>query len=187
MLQSFIRGGNLRRWLGRPDCPPAIKECKALFDKAYGKQDDECTDNQPLPGVSQILPDDLRIATKQQKGVLYAHVKHDDVVYARASTHLGNSLVLFYPAGKTSSSPIPGCIQYIVSWEGNKTFVVRRHESAASGTSDPFAPYPHFPAKIYSSQLAERLEIVRVEWVLGHCARWAISPEHVVILNLGRD
>jgi len=35
MLFSFIRAGKLRCWLSRPDCPPVIKECKALFDKAY--------------------------------------------------------------------------------------------------------------------------------------------------------
>ena len=35
MLQSFIRAGKLKRWLARADCPPAIRECKTLFDKAY--------------------------------------------------------------------------------------------------------------------------------------------------------
>ncbi|KIJ09713.1 hypothetical protein PAXINDRAFT_30099, partial [Paxillus involutus ATCC 200175] len=32
ILQSFIQGTRLRRWLSRSDCPLAIKECKALFD-----------------------------------------------------------------------------------------------------------------------------------------------------------
>nr|OBZ69640.1 hypothetical protein A0H81_10344 [Grifola frondosa] len=33
MLQSFIQGGKLRRWLARPDCSPAIKECNRLLHK----------------------------------------------------------------------------------------------------------------------------------------------------------
>ncbi|KAF8583154.1 hypothetical protein K439DRAFT_1349307 [Ramaria rubella] len=187
MLQSFIRGGNLHRWLGGPDCPSAIKECKLLFDKVYGKQDDDSPDDQLLTGASQILPDNLRLLMKQRKGALYARFKHDNVVYSRASTHLGNSLILFYAAGKTTSPSIPGCVQYIVLLEGRITFVVRRHNPAVSGIVDPFAPYPHFPAKLYSSQLAEQLEIVQVQWVLGHFARWSISSENVVILNLTRD
>ncbi|KAF8588137.1 hypothetical protein K439DRAFT_1645631 [Ramaria rubella] len=154
MLQSFIRGGNLRRWLGSLD-----------YD-------------QLLTGASQILPDNLRLLMKQWKGTLYACFKHDNVVYSRASTHLGNSLILFYAAGKTTSPPILGCVQYIVLLEGRITLC---------GIVDPLAPYPHFPAKLYSSQLVEHLEIVQVQWVLGHFARWSISSENVVILNLTRD
>ncbi|KAF8576401.1 hypothetical protein K439DRAFT_1622880 [Ramaria rubella] len=165
MLQSFIRGGNLCCWLGSPDCPSAIKECKLLFDKVYRKQDDDSPDNQPLTGASQILPDNLRLLMKQHKGAL-------------ASTHLGKSLILFYAAG---------CVQYIVLLEGQITFVVHHHNPAVSGIVDPFAPYPHFLAKLYSSQLVEHLEIVQVQWVLGHFAQWSISSENVVILNLTCD
>ncbi|KAF8578139.1 hypothetical protein K439DRAFT_1362875, partial [Ramaria rubella] len=67
------------------------------------------------------------------------------------------------------------------------TFVVHHHNPAVSGIVDPFAPYPHFPAKLYSSQLAEHLEIEQVQWVLCHFAQWSISSEIVVILNLTRD
>jgi hypothetical protein len=36
MLQSFSHAANLQHWLGRPDCPLAIQECKRLFDTWYG-------------------------------------------------------------------------------------------------------------------------------------------------------
>ncbi|KAF8578140.1 hypothetical protein K439DRAFT_1362887, partial [Ramaria rubella] len=94
------RGGNLCHWLGSSDCPSAIKECKLLFDKAYGKQDDDSPDDHLLTGASQILPDILHLLMKQWKGALYVRFKHDNVVYSRASTHLGNSLILLYAAGK---------------------------------------------------------------------------------------
>ncbi|KAF8592256.1 hypothetical protein K439DRAFT_1324962, partial [Ramaria rubella] len=167
------------RWLGSPDCPPVIKECKLLFNKVYGKQDDDSPDNQLLTGASQSFLDNLHLLLlKQWEGTLYACF-NDNVVYSRASTHLGNSLILFYVAGKT----MPGCVQYIVLLEGQITFVVCCHNLAVSGIVDPFAPYPHFPAKLYSSQLAEHLDIVQV----GHFARWSISSENVVILNLTHD
>jgi len=35
MVHTFIKAGKLKQWLSRPDCPPVIKECKILFDKAY--------------------------------------------------------------------------------------------------------------------------------------------------------
>ncbi|KIJ59119.1 hypothetical protein HYDPIDRAFT_76818, partial [Hydnomerulius pinastri MD-312] len=36
MLQSYIKGAKLRAWLSRPECPPAVQECKVLLDRAYG-------------------------------------------------------------------------------------------------------------------------------------------------------
>ncbi|TFK52916.1 hypothetical protein OE88DRAFT_1627523, partial [Heliocybe sulcata] len=36
MIKSFIRGARLRHWLAREDCPPAIKECNAVFQEIYG-------------------------------------------------------------------------------------------------------------------------------------------------------
>lgn len=43
VLQSFFRAAKIRHWLARPDCPPAIKECKELFDKhfTHARQDNE--------------------------------------------------------------------------------------------------------------------------------------------------
>jgi hypothetical protein len=33
---SFIKAGKLKHWLARPDCPEFLKECKVVFDKAFG-------------------------------------------------------------------------------------------------------------------------------------------------------
>ncbi|KIJ65075.1 hypothetical protein HYDPIDRAFT_50134, partial [Hydnomerulius pinastri MD-312] len=35
MLQSYLKGAKLCAWLSRPNCPPAIRECKILLDRAY--------------------------------------------------------------------------------------------------------------------------------------------------------
>lgn len=35
MLQLYLKAARLRSWLARPQCPPAIRECKILLDWAY--------------------------------------------------------------------------------------------------------------------------------------------------------
>ena len=199
MVHTFIKAGKLKQWLARPDCPPVIKECKILFDKAYapkvhdvvsGIDDDRdgvfmetsFTDDHPAPC---IVPDELRHFTKKAKVVMRARLRHHGVIYAISSTHLGNSLILFYPHGDKSKSPIPGCIKFIFE-QGRLVFAVQRQLEAAQGVLDPFEPYPHFSAKLYSSCLSEELEVVHVDWVLCHFARWQISSEHVVVLSLSR-
>jgi hypothetical protein len=85
MLRSFIRAGKLKHWLARDDCPPAIKECKILFDKAYApKVSDESrvsdigdgvfvepllADNQAVPCK---VPEDLRPLVQKEKTVMRA-------------------------------------------------------------------------------------------------------------------
>ncbi|KAF8574710.1 hypothetical protein K439DRAFT_1649726 [Ramaria rubella] len=180
MLQAFIRGAKLRHWLRRPDCPPAIKECSKLFEKAYSSKgyDDliphDDVDNFNVLPLPQTFPEELYVITKQQKGVLPAYRKQDGVVYATSSAHLGNSLIQFYPGGRKNVLL------------GKMTFAVRCQQPPIDDIVDPFKLYPHFPAKLYSLDLSEQLEIVEVNWVMGHFARWSISQNHVV-LSLSHD
>ena len=85
--------------------------------------------------------------------------------------------------------PVPGSIQCIVWIKDIPYFVILQQQNVTEGTLDPFAIYTHFPfpAKLYSMAQSEQLEIVRVEWVVVHVARWVISEEHCVILSLSRD
>ena len=50
-------------------------------------------------------------------------------------------------------------------------------------TPDPFAAYPHFPARMYLSTLEVKLEHVKISWVVSHYARWTVS-DAVVVLSL---
>src|SRR5215470_16304341 len=52
------------------------------------------------------------------------------------------------------------------------------------GLLDPFRHYPHFPAKLYSSALSSHLEVVQVDWVTVHFARWQFSQSSAVVLPL---
>ena len=65
-------------------------------------------------------------------------------------------------------------------------FAVQRQLPARQDVVDPFEPYIHFPAKLYSSGMGDALEIVEVDWIMCHFARWQMSSEHVVVLSLSR-
>ncbi|KAF8592802.1 hypothetical protein K439DRAFT_1643569 [Ramaria rubella] len=99
------------------------------------------------------------------------------VVYATSSAHLGNSLIQFYPGGRKK-------ISYCLLGLFNIYSII---EPAIDDIVDHFKPYPHVLAKLYSSDLSEQLEIVKVNWVVGHFARWSISQNHVVVLSLSCD
>jgi|SRR5215471_1382148 len=57
-MRTFIRAGNLKRWLARPDCPPLIHACKALFDRAYSmtprQRDMGDTENAEVDDVDDV-------------------------------------------------------------------------------------------------------------------------------------
>ncbi|KAF8575838.1 hypothetical protein K439DRAFT_1368770, partial [Ramaria rubella] len=116
-----------------------------------------------------------------------AFAKHNGVVYATSTAHLGNSLVKFYPGSNKNSSPVPGSIQHIFYQEENLFFTVKCQECAIGDVLDPFKPYAHFPVKVYSPKLSGQLEVVEVDWVVSHYACWPISLEHVVVLSLSCD
>lgn len=166
-----------------------------LFDKACPTKADEYSDPQDI-GVSHAeennlpqpvsTPADLRPLINGSKVILRARFNHHGVIYARSSTHLGNSLIHFYPNGDKSLPPIPGSIKYIFATRHTVAFAVQRHLNKCAGTIDPFTRYPDFPAKLYSAALADKLEVVEVDWVMSHFARWQISSGHVVVLSLSK-
>jgi hypothetical protein len=189
ILHAFIRGTNLRRWLERPECPPALRECKVLFDRVFrrGFADGTGVTNQAEELFEQKLPDDLQALLKGVRvGKLQARYRVNDVMYCRQSTHVGNSLILFYPGGKRESSYVPGTIKYIIQTAMNSTvlFACQRHLNSQV-EFDPFAIYPYFPAKLYTSALSDTLELVELDWVYSHFARYEISSGDAVILCKG--
>lgn len=197
MLQSFIKGGKLKRWLGRPDCPEAIKQCKALFDRSFptaGGEEDLDMDEEMASYVAEVqkkpqaTPADLFLLTKLRHTILHARFKSLGVVYSRSATHLGNSLVNFYPSGDKASAPIPGSIKYIYSRDAEICFAVQRQLpcTPSDGVVDPFTHYPHFAAKLYQARVSESLEEVKVGWVSSHFARWNMTANHAVVLSLSK-
>lgn len=195
MLRSFLKGAKFRAWLSQPECPSAIKECKVLLDRAYNMNDGHDID----PFDDNVKPADaarrmdvlscLRELTSQPTTILHAHLKYSGVTYSRSSTHLGNSQVMFYPDGNRSLAGVPGVIQYIYEEDGAMMFAVQRQATFPIQNAcklNAFVAYPHFPARIYSMQLKEKLEHVKISWVIGHNASYVVSSNELVILSLSQ-
>ncbi|KAI6028916.1 hypothetical protein F5J12DRAFT_704378, partial [Pisolithus orientalis] len=114
-----------------------------------------------------------------------AHLKLDNTMYSRFSTHDSNLLILFYPKGDYKCSPIPGTIKFIYGCDRAFVFAVLGYSLLPHATeSDPFAAYPHFPTKSYSSALSNHLETVELSWVVRHFSRWVVTDDCIVILSL---
>jgi hypothetical protein len=189
LLQSFLKATKLKRWLAKPDCPPVIKECKELFDKIYSPKrpdsDGSCKADENIINHTSA-PTDLRAFLKDPKPTLMARVRYNGIIYSTAKTHEGNSLVQFYPHGDMATSPIPGSIRHIFR-EGENTYLaVQRQLPADNAVLDPFVHYPYFPAKLYSSRLSQTLELVHLDWISAHYARWNFTPDHAIVLSLNR-
>ncbi|KAJ7658858.1 hypothetical protein DFH06DRAFT_990078 [Mycena polygramma] len=167
IVKSFWRGANLRRFLNRSDCPEVIKQLKVLFDLSFSPRNDRSEESAPA-----------------ENGKDRAHYTYQGVNYSRASTHLGNSLVLYYPSGAPSA--IAGSIQRIGT-EGEKTiFHIQRQAPLPAGKFDPFAPFPHFPPKTYSSRMEDVVDKVSPSSILSHCTRYEFTDDRAVILDLSR-
>lgn len=168
ILTSWMRGANLRRWLGRSDCPQVILEFKRLFDLAFTRRnfrDEEA----PKPGKDRE----------------HAHYTYNGRNYSRASTHLGNSLILFYP--QYSASATAGSIQKIYVVGDKVTIFIRRQAPLPPSKYDPFERFPHFPARTYSSKMVDGpLDEIDPSSIIAHCARFEFSDDRAVILNLSR-
>jgi len=194
LLHSFLRAGNLKRWLAKPDCPAVIKECKILFDKIYAPKVPE--ENTDKGGVDtnhvntepKTIPEDLHplLGPLQRQAIMPARLRYNGIIYATSKTHAGNSLIYFYPGGNRST-PVPGSIKYIYQDQGRFLLAVQRQLPASDDTPDPYAIYPDFPAKLYSSQLSAVLEQVQVDWIYSHYARWNFSASQSVVLSLSRE
>lgn len=198
MLRTWINAGKLRRWLGRPaqDCPDIIAKIWAIFEKEFngepttsrtpldGEQDDY--DESVWLGSEVSTPPNLQALCPSPRVRVRARIQVGDVVLARYSSNPGDSMILFHPAGDTSVPAVPGCIEEIFVSEDKWVFAVRRHLSSAPDVIDPFRHYPYFDAKLYSTNQAKTLELVKTDWVTVQFASWQMSPEHVVVVAMHR-
>ncbi|KAI9451864.1 hypothetical protein HD554DRAFT_2032844 [Boletus coccyginus] len=185
ILSCYIQSAQLKAWLARDECPPAIKECQTLFHKAFTPSEHEDTVD---VSHAQLYPTpaELHALIPQRSVTLHARFSANGVVYSRNSTHIGNSLIAYHVGGNASLPAVPGSIKYIFGIDSKIYFAVQRQNAAPAGTLDPFRHYPHFPARIYSETLSTTLERVEPAWVLAHYVRWRFAPGYVAILTLFR-
>jgi hypothetical protein len=63
--------------------------------------------------ATSAVPEDLYTLIRRQMAVLHATLKFKGVIYSKASTHMGNSQIFFYPHGDCLLTPVPANIKYI--------------------------------------------------------------------------
>lgn len=136
-----------------------------------------------LPQASPV-PQELTALLPSPNAMFRPRIVHNSLFYTTSITHRGNCLIYFYPEGDKTASPVPASIEYM--WCHNQTtrLAVRQHQPIKVGTIDPFEYYRHFPASLYSSELG-KLEVVKIDWIRCHFARYALG-ENVVVLSLYR-
>ncbi|KAJ7610392.1 hypothetical protein FB45DRAFT_751377 [Roridomyces roridus] len=168
LSRSFLRGASIRRWLRRPDCPAVFQELNSLFEKTFPAYNTP-TDSPPLASDGER-----------------AHYRRDGITFSRASTHQGNSLVLYYPPN--SREVIPGSIQKILSTGAEVQFRIRRQAPLEVGMRDPFARYrPLFPAHTYSSKMSDIVDTVPLHDISCHFARFKFHGGRCVVLDLSNS
>lgn len=169
-----MRGANLRRWLKRPNCPKVLQEFYRLFNLYHGSKLDN---PDARPGI-ETKPRKKGLQDGEQ-----AYYDFAGMHFSKAETHMGNSLVSYLDEGKTWF----GSIEKIkVTPQGSVSFAIRHQERLSPGKNDPFQDFPHFPARTYSSKMAESLVDVAPSKVLGHYARFVFSGDRAVVLDLRR-
>ena len=117
LLISFLKASRLQQWLSNPQSPPIFQEIKTVFDKIYKSThsyNDPCNDDPTHQALDISTPKtilhDLKamLNVSQTKIYLRAHIKIQGICYTCSETHVGNSLVHFYPNGDWGKSCIPG-------------------------------------------------------------------------------
>ena len=175
IIKAVTHSANIRRWLRRPDCPEAVRQLKVLFDKCF------------IPANAPHQDNDLR----PTKGPRCAHVKWDGVNFSRYSTHAGNATIIYRPS--PTEKPIGGQIQDIIniSTSNGLTVQVQLHvrpfERLPRLLYDPFVRYPYLLASTYSSKLQEKVDMINLDDIVAHAARFDYSFDRTVIVNLSRD
>jgi hypothetical protein len=154
--------------LNRDDCPEALWQLKLHFDKVF----------------SQHLPKDY--SKNHQRPTEIVHIFHNGRNYSHASTHLGNSLILYYPS-LAAVAPIAGSIQKIMVCGEPVQLTIRQQALLCTGVYDLFIRYPSFPAQLYSLEMDDGMpDAVPLTCIISHVARFIFGPDQAVILNLSR-
>ncbi|KAF5351480.1 hypothetical protein D9757_012880 [Collybiopsis confluens] len=175
IVKTMARTANIRRWLRRPDCPNAIHILKSLFDKCF------------VPvGQSDNLNEFV-----ERKGTHRAYVAYDGGNLSPFKTHPGNSTIIYRPS--PSEPPVAGQIQAIenvFSRDGHNTGIrlhVRRYNPLSKALYDPFLQFPHFNAKTYSTTLRVAEDVVGLDDIVAHAARYDYSYGRSVLVSLSKQ
>ena len=176
MSNVFAQRSNFRRWLHRIPYSQERQSFGKIFDQLL---DTAGWTDQP---TYEDIPIDEYDLDDDQASIKRAHYRYNGIIYSRQSTHVGNSIVAYNRQGNTYY----GCIQSITVLKSKQvTFEVMPYNTL-NNQDDYFSRYaPHFPVQLLSTSQGEAAH-VPISAILCHCARYHVSDEHVVLLQLSR-
>jgi hypothetical protein len=174
-----------------PNCSEAILECKAAFEKAYPPVTGDGSgvpagevESEMMRGTIRPIPPALASQSGAGKASFLTNLCIGGIIYLQASTHEGNSLILYGDPAAPLASATPGSIEYIFKPHGGAWMFAVRPYLQADSIVDPFKLYPHFNGKLWPSSQAEALVVVPLDKCLGHFPRWRISKKCIVVVAL---
>jgi hypothetical protein len=184
-VEAFTLGCRTRHWLLRLDCPDAIKKCKQLYDSAYCKTNtmpanEDTVDPTPLsPGKRNLVPIDRYLASQLnvEQAIICCYYPHLNVYYFPTGTHLRNSLITFQLHNNPQEHICYGSIQ-LIYWDEGKgwKFAIQQQlpkpPQCQNGVYDVFAQFANYPAEMYLIELSDKVDVIEVDEILGHYARW---------------
>jgi len=207
---SFVKSANLRALLSKSECPEAIKNCQAFFQKLVDSE----VRNTLLTDISvftshlepELMPTRIELEGDETCGrttfrMLDEHLSDINkssicgtpknlsyyTVHGRtfsiATRHKGNSSVLV----RHQSSILPAQIEDIIRTPDDQTFVAVRY-FRPTAVNDPFKAYPALRISLWDSKLGQ-LTVVRAEDICGHFASIPLFWEKgycTVVVSLSR-
>jgi hypothetical protein len=204
---SFVKSANLRALLTKSECPDAIRNCQAFFQKLVDPEvrNTLLTDISafishlepkfmptpatfsPIRGTTfraleKYLSDINKSPIPRTAKTLNYYTSHGRT-FSIASRHKGNGSVLV----RNKSSMLPAQIEDIVRTANDQIFIAVRY-LCATAVNDPFRAYPDLQISLWDSKLGQ-LVIVRPEDICGHFASLPLFWENChcnIIVSLSR-
>ncbi|KAF8582609.1 hypothetical protein K439DRAFT_1618134 [Ramaria rubella] len=217
MMKTFSATANIRGLLFSTRDMPGIFQCQRIFkdcfpdnyfdSQAVGEGGEVEDENDGYFSSSEIpLGKEIHAALAMCLGTTMANlngyarfekqIKHYGCTYASYSTTEHDSLAMVYALD--DSEAIPVRISHIFtpshqsnSKDTNRTayIAIRRYLPPAQPVDDPYLEFPVLKAKLYSNNLSENVEVVRLSSIWCHFALCEYDQDRVVVvpLNYERD
>ncbi|KAH7874281.1 uncharacterized protein C8R40DRAFT_1171817 [Lentinula edodes] len=199
---SFCTGSFFRQWLMRSNAPPILRYCQKLLDKAYNydrrpstHSDDDDVSEHPDVASRSIRKTTFTSAPELTKLLGKEPVEYFNRIPASKGDYTipaegasGNSYICFQPEDdyQPGRKWVAGQIQHIFRQQNNGPIQLAVLRSQSVFRLDPFSDFwdNGFEAKLVSSKFGGTLEVIDIKQVAAHTARWAISDDLVVAVNL---
>jgi hypothetical protein len=197
---SFVKSANLRALLTKSECPEAIKNCQAFFQKLVDPEvrntlltdmsvftthlEPEFMPTPPVsPPSSSIRGSDINNSSIHGIAKNLSYYTVHGRAFSIATRHKGNGSVLV----RHQSSILPAQIEEIIGTPDDQTFVAVRY-FRPTVVNDPFKAYPALRISLWDSKLGQRI-VIRAEDICGHFASIPLFWEKsycTVVVSLSR-